>query len=162
MPIVDFDKLPADARLWVFAADKPLVDGRARELLDEVDAFLAQWKAHGHPLRCGRAWRNSRFLAIGVDQSTAGASGCSIDGLFRALQRIQPALGASLLPSGRVFWRNGDGEIVMGERSEFTRLAKAGAIGARTPVFDTTLVTAGAWRDSFECLAGESWHKTLF
>ena len=161
MPIVDFKQLPADAQLWVFAADKPLVDESAHTLLEEVDAFLAQWKAHGHALRCGRAWRDARFLAIGVDQSTAGASGCSIDGLFRTLQRLQPVLGASLLPAGQVYWRDAGGEIKNCDRAEFARLAKTGLVGAATPVFDTTLVTAGAWRDTFERPAGESWHHRL-
>jgi hypothetical protein len=161
MPVVNFELLPADAQLWVFAADKPLAEGSTRTLLEEVDAFLAQWKAHGHPLRCGREWRDARFLAIAVDQSTAGASGCSIDGLFRTLQTLQPVLGASLLPAGKVFWRDGGGEIKSGDRAEFARLAKAGVISTSTTVFDTTVVSAGGWRDSFERPAGESWHRTL-
>jgi hypothetical protein len=161
MPIVDFGLLPPDAQLWVFAADKPLIEGSASTLLAEVDAFLAQWNAHGHPLRCGREWRDGRFLAIAVDQSTAGASGCSVDGLFRALQRLQPALGASLLPAARVFWRDESGEVRSGDRDEFIRLANTGAIGPTTPVFDTTLVTAGDWRTAFERPAGSSWHHRL-
>ena len=47
---------------------------------DGVDAFLDQWNAHGSALTCAREWRDDRFLAIGVDQSTAGASGCSASG----------------------------------------------------------------------------------
>jgi hypothetical protein len=161
MPTVDFDSLPTDARVWVFAADTPLAQGGAHALLQEVDAFLAQWNAHGHPLRCACAWRDERFLAVGVDQSTAGASGCSIDGLFRALQRIQPALGASLLPAGRVFWRDAAGEIRTGDRAEFVRLAAAGTVTDATPVFDTAVTTAVQWREAFELPAERTWHGEL-
>ena len=31
-----------------------------------ADAYLLQWKAHGHPLTCARDWREERFLVIGV------------------------------------------------------------------------------------------------
>ena len=80
MPRVVFESLPDDARVWVFGAANAL-DDRARErLLSAVDEYLDQWHAHGAALVCARDWRDDRFLAIGVDQSTAGASGCSIDG----------------------------------------------------------------------------------
>lgn len=161
MPIVAFDLLPSDARVWVFAADQPIADPGAQTLLTAVDAFLAQWNAHGDALRCARAWRDERFLAIGVDQATAGASGCSIDGLFRTLQGLQPALGASLLPAGRVYWRDDTGAVQTAARADFARLAKTGAIRGSTPVFDTAVTTAKEWRDEFERPAQESWHAAL-
>src|SRR5215218_2023 len=110
MPSVPFETLPDDARLWVFASAEPLDDERSAALLAEVDRFLGGWAAHGELLRAARDWRDDRFLAVGVDQSTAGASGCSIDGLFRRLQALQPTLGTTLLGgAGRVYWRDADG-----------------------------------------------------
>jgi hypothetical protein len=161
MPVVAFDSLPPDARVWVFAADAALNAEAEIKLLGEVDAFLAQWNAHGHPLRCARAWRDGRFLAIGVDQTAAGASGCSIDGLFRVLKQVQPALGASLLPGPRVYWRDAGGAITSAARPEFVRLATSGAVSATTSVFDTSLTSAADWRERFERPAGESWHGEL-
>ena len=104
MPLVPFHTLPDDARLWVFGASDPIKGERALPLLAAVDEWLANWKAHGEPLTCARDWRDDRFLGIGVDQSTAGASGCSIDALFRVLQDLQGTLGTSLLGGGRVFF----------------------------------------------------------
>ena len=78
MPCVPFEQLPDDARVWVFGAAAPIDDVDSRKLLAAVDTFLVQWKAHGHPLTCGRDWRDDRFLAIGGDQRTEGASGCSM------------------------------------------------------------------------------------
>src|SRR5678815_5444615 len=86
MPRIDFSLLPDDARLWIFAAAEPVIGDRAALLLARVDAYLEQWKAHGSPLTCSRDWREERFLAIAVDQQSTGASGCSIDALFRILQ----------------------------------------------------------------------------
>src|SRR4051812_43908654 len=102
MPRVPFDSLPSDARVWVFGAASELTPTASDRLLGAVDDFLAQWNAHGSPLASGRELRDNRFLAIGVDQSTEGASGCSIDGLFRTLARLEPELGTSLLGGGRV------------------------------------------------------------
>jgi hypothetical protein len=105
MPLTSFDKLPDDARVWIFGAAAPVDHVDAAKLLAVVDTFLEQWKAHGHPLTAARDWRDERFLVIGVDQRTEGASGCSIDGLFRALQDLERAVGASLVGGGLVFFR---------------------------------------------------------
>lgn len=161
MPTVPFRSLPDDARLWVFAASDPITGQRADRLLAAVDEWLADWKAHGEPLTCARDWREDRFLAIGVDQSTAGASGCSIDALFRVLQDLQGALGTSLLGGGRVFYRDREGKITTTDRGTFASRAASGDLDADTLVFDTSVTTAAAYRSSFMRRAGESWHRDL-
>ena len=110
MPVVHFDSLPPDARVWVFASDRSLEGADAMLLLREVDAWLEQWKAHGAPLRSARDWREDRFLAIGVDPTAEQASGCSIDALFRRLQDLERQLDSSLVAGGRIFYRAPDGQ----------------------------------------------------
>src|SRR5688572_30211263 len=121
MPRVSFDMLPADARVWVFGAANALAPAASDRLLAAVDDFLAQWNAHGSPLVCAREWRDDRFLAVGVDQSTAGASGCSIDGLFRTLARLEPQLGTTLLGGGRLYYRDATGQVQTTTRPVFGR-----------------------------------------
>ena len=161
MPLVSFDSLPDDSRVWVFAADPPLQDAGAEQLLDDVERFLSGWQAHGEPLRTGYDWRECRFLTIAVDQSTAGASGCSIDGLYRTLRALEPVLGSSLVAGGRVFYREASGAVAGVSRETFGDLASAGAIGRSTRVFDTTLTTLGDWRKRFEIPLAKSWHAQL-
>jgi hypothetical protein len=161
MPLTEFAALPDDARAWVFGATAPLDEIDAAKLLAAVDAFLFQWKAHGHPLTCARQWRDERFLVIGVDQRTEGASGCSIDGLFRTLQSLEKAVGASLVGGGNVFFKDALGLVHGIPRADFELLSKQGQVGAATPVFDTTVTTIGDYRARFERPAGESWHAAL-
>jgi hypothetical protein len=161
MPLVPFDTLPEDARVWVFGASTSL-DERAEHLLaHDVDAYLVQWRAHGAPLTVARAFTEGRFLTVAVDQRTAGASGCSIDGLYRALQDAERATGASLVSGGRVFYRDASGAVHGATQDEFAELAAAGIIKPDTIVFDTTVQTLGDWRARFEKKAAESWHARL-
>jgi hypothetical protein len=162
MPTIPFDALPDTARVWVFAADRPVTGERAERLLAEVDRFLAAWHAHGHPLSCARDWRDDRFLTVGVDQSEAHASGCSVDGLFRAFRALEPAIGATMLGSGNVYFRDpGTGAVHAVSRAEFAELAAAGTITDDTRVFDPTVTSLGEWYDHFETEVGRSWHAQL-
>lgn len=161
MPLVSFSSLPASARVWVFAADRPLAEPQVDMLLAEVDAYLAQWRAHGHPLTVAREWRDDRFLMIAVDQTDAYASGCSIDGLFRSLRELEARLGAALVGSGRVHFRDETGVIRTVTRDEFSRLGESGVVNRHTRVFDPTVATAGEWRERFETEAERSWHAAV-
>jgi len=161
MPLAQIEDLPDSSRTWVFGADHDLDEGATDLLLRDVDRFLSQWHAHGSPLTAARDWRNRRFLTIAVDQSTAGASGCSIDGLFRSLKALEPRLGASMVTSGLIFYRDGKGRVQSVDRERFATLGSEGEIGPHAKVFDPTVTTLGEWRARFELDASDSWHAKL-
>lgn len=161
MPLVPFETLPDDARVWVFAGDRPITGSDATRLLDAVDAYLARWKAHGEPLTVARTFTEDRFLTVAVDQRASHASGCSVDGLFRTLKEVERDAGVSLVGAGRVHYRDADGSVRSVERGDFGDLAAAGRVAADTPVFDPTVTTLGEWRKRFEARVGESWHAQL-
>lgn len=148
---------PDSARIWTFAAERPVTGAAEARLLAAVDDFVSHWQAHGTPLRATREWRDSRFLVIAVDPTEAQASGCSIDGLFRTLRRIEGELGVTLVAGGRVFYRDEDGTVRTVPRATVRDLVASGAITATTRVLDTSLTRLADWRARFEVPAAESW-----
>lgn len=161
MPLVPFDSLPDSSRIWIFGSDRPVTGDAATKLLSEVDKFLEAWRAHGEPLRCGRMWAENRFLVVGVDQSTANASGCSIDGLFRVLQALEREIDARLVGGGRVYYRDHHGVPQCITRAELDALVANRTIGPDTIVFDTSIVDLGEWRERFERPARKTWVAEL-
>lgn len=161
MPNVSFDTLPSSARVWVFGAAAPVVGAALEQLLRIVDDHLRDWRAHGTPLVCARVWRDDRFLAIAVDEAATGASGCSIDGLFRTLAGAESQIGTSLVGGDMIFWRDTAGTVQMATRSAFVAAAANKLVVTDTSVFDTAVTTVGEWRSQFERPARESWHARL-
>jgi len=161
MPLLSFDALPDDARVWVFASGAPLGAEAEGELLTAVDTFLAQWKAHGAPLTVGRDWSEHRFLTIGVDISQEAASGCSIDGLFRVLRGLESTVGTTLVAGGTVYYRDAAGDVVAVDRETFSERGARGEVTTETPVFDLTVASAADRRGRFETVAGNTWHRSL-
>jgi len=161
MPVVPFSDLPSDARVWLFGAAAPVDDVDEQRVLATVDAFLGAWKAHGQPLYAARDWRDGRFLAVAVDTSREGASGCSIDGLFRALKGIEGGIGTTLLDNSLVYYRDADGYVHAVSRVDFTHLAKDGDVGPGTSVMDLSITDVASYRARFERRAADSWHAGL-
>jgi hypothetical protein len=161
MPVVPFETLPDASRIWIFGSDRPLSEEGTTTLLKGVEEHLTNWKAHGEPLTVGSQFRDKRFLVVGVDQSTAGATGCSIDGLFRVLQALEAKVGATLVGGGRVFYRGADSAVFSATRNEIPALVSNGAIGKDTVVFDTSITDLGNFRSGFEKRAKESWIRDM-
>jgi hypothetical protein len=162
MPRISFDQLPPDARLWIFAAERPLTAAESKRVLEETDAFIYQWAAHGVPLTAGRELRHDQFVLVGVDERAAGVSGCSIDALVRRMQQLESVLGLELVNNAPVLYREGDA-IERVSRERFQELAASGTVGPTTRVFDNTLtrvgdLLAGKW----EVKAADAWHATFF
>lgn len=160
MPITTFDSLPDNARVWVFGSATPLSREERSALLERVNDFLADWKAHGDPLTAAQNFSEDRFLTIAVDQNTAHASGCSIDGLFRSLKELEQEMGTSLLDRSLVYYSDHSG-IHAVSRDEFSRLAIDAEVTGDTTVFDPTVASMGEWRARFESKAADSWHAGL-
>lgn len=162
MPRLPFDQLPDSARLWVFAAARPLTADEQQQLLAAVDDFLDQWNAHRVPLDCARDLRDAQFLLVGVDEEAAGVSGCSIDSLVRTMKALGQHLDVELLDHASVFYRDAQA-VRRVSRDEFAGAAARGEVTPETTVFDNTVGTAGALRKGrWEAPASTTWHGRAF
>jgi len=162
MPRVPFDRLPDDARVWIFGAERELTPDEQAQLVGDVDRFLDQWTAHKAPLPAGRDLRYDRFLLVAVDERSAGVSGCSIDALVRRMRDLQAEMGVELVNHAPVLFRRGDA-IARVPREEFAALAARGDVTLETTVFDNTLQQLGEVRTGrWEVPARESWHGRAF
>lgn len=161
MPVIPFSDLPGASRVWLFGAAAPIDEIDERRVLAAVDSFLITWQAHGQPLFAARDWRDGRFLAIGVDTAREGASGCSVDGLFRVLKGIESGIGTTLLDNSLVYYRDGAGFVHGVTRDDFATLARGGHVSPDTWVMDLSLTDVASYRATFERRAGDSWHAAL-
>ncbi len=71
--------LSPNSRVWIYHADRVLSNTETEQLDAEVLAFCQEWASHGSMLRATGKVLLNRILVLMVDESMAGASGCSID-----------------------------------------------------------------------------------
>ena len=156
MPRIDLNRLSDDARIWIFGISPPLDAARSARMLQQVDAFLDEWAAHGVPVTSARELRDGAFLVIAVDKD-AETSGCSIDRMFGLLRQFERDFGVAILDPNRVFVRGSDGGVHAVTRAQFRDSGDP-----HTIVYDTLAerlgeVRAGRWVRKAE----ESWHRSL-
>lgn len=80
---VAFQQMPDHSRVWVYQANRPLIDIE----IEQVGAYLINemdlWAAHGVPLNASFEIRFNQVFIIAVDEDVNEASGCSIDASTR-------------------------------------------------------------------------------
>lgn len=155
--LVDFESLPDDARIWVYQCNRTFSDDEITEVRSLLDEFLTQWTAHGQNLKAGYQTPYSRFIIIGLDQSEASASGCSIDASVHFIQALEKRFNVDLLDKMNVSYKQGE-FVAYKPLKDFKRMAKEKAVSKKTVVFNNLVATKAEYIDHWEVPASESWH----
>ena len=155
--LVDFKSLPDSARIWIYQSNRSFSESELEELNESLSAFITQWTAHGSDLRAGFEIRYKRFIIIGLDQSLASASGCSIDASVHFIQGLEQKFSVDLLDKMNVSYKQGEFVAYKGLK-EFKKMAKERAVSKNTIVFNNLVATKGEYEDAWEVPASESWH----
>jgi hypothetical protein len=155
--------LPNHARVWLFAAERPLTLEEHEFTCARLSHFVAEWKAHGTKLAADAIVLHNRFVVIAVDEENQNATGCSVDTCMHEMQAISKAIQVDFFNRLQVVYRDADnGLVVSSTLAHFKEMIAEGDVHAETPVFDTTLQTLGQLRTAFEVPAKNTWLNKFF
>src|ERR1700749_1742248 len=96
-----------NSRVWIYQSDKKLADAEVQQIQQNLDAFTTQWTAHNPQLKAKAEVRYNRFLILIVDESQAGASGCSIDKSVNFMQHLERQFNINLFDRFNLAYRDG-------------------------------------------------------
>ena len=103
--LVNFNTIPEESRIWIYAAEQKLTNKQENYILESISDHLNNWEAHKIPLTAGVTILESHFIVVVLDDSKNGASGCSIDTLQNTIQNLEKELSISLLNRLNIFCR---------------------------------------------------------
>jgi hypothetical protein len=136
---IDFEKLPEDARIWVYLADKNLAESEMNAVGDYLKIGMQTWAAHGEPLIGGFTFLENLFLIIGVDQKAHLPSGCSIDASTRWIKEINAKFGIDFLTRAIVVNNTNSLEIL--PVFQIKQYVEKGLIQANSVIYDQQIST---------------------
>ncbi|MCB0372589.1 MAG: ABC transporter ATPase [Muricauda sp.] len=156
--LVDFNELPDHSRIWIYQSNRSFTESEQEEIQQSVAEFIQQWTAHGSDLHAGFEMKYNRFIIIGLDQTNASASGCSIDASVHFMQMLEQKFQVELMDRMNVSFKQGE-YIAYKPLKDFKKMAKDKAVSANTIVFNNLVATKQEYLDSWEVPASESWHS---
>jgi hypothetical protein len=153
-----FQHFPPETRVWIYQSNKPFSEAMQPELRQHVDQFAQHWVSHNQQLRAHGDVLHGRFILLAVDESQAGASGCSIDKSVHFLQQLGGTLRVDLFDRMTFAWMEND-EVKTANSEEFAELYREGKINDETLVFDNLVKTKLELEENWLKPLNKSWHK---
>ena len=151
---------PAEAKLWIFMAERTLNKVETDVVIMYMTQFIPQWKAHGDALKAGYELIKNQFIVVTVDETPAAASGCSIDSLTRFIKEIEQKTGVIFTNRMLVAYREND-IIKTDKLSDFRQKVKSGEIKDDALIYNNGVATLNDFWDNWEKPLKESWAKSL-
>lgn len=158
--IVDFKDLPDSSRVWIFQANRSFNEDELEQIQPKILAFLKDWTAHGQALQAAFEIRYNRFIVLGLDESQASASGCSIDKSVHFIQSLEKEYNVDLLDKMNVSFKSGE-FVAHKPLLDFKKMVKQKAVSPQTIVFNNLVNTKAEYKELWEVPITESWHNRL-
>jgi len=154
------DKMPADARVWVYQSNRALTEQEVKELKAEGEKFVSGWSAHGAALNASFDVLYDRFIVLAVDEKQALASGCSIDKSVHFIKQLEQQLNLNLFDRMQVAYKKGE-ELLACSLAEFEKLAVAQEVDENTIVFNNMVSSKAAFDTEWEVPVKKSWQSRV-
>ena len=149
------------AKIWIYQASKTFNNEQISQLRLKLLDFTNGWTAHNQQLQAGFEIKYNRFIILTVDESQAGASGCSIDKSVHLMKQIEQEFNIDLFDRFNIAWKEGD-FVKSASREEFEELIREGIINSETIVFNNLVPTYSAYLNNWEIPFKNSWHSKVF
>lgn len=156
--IRDLIALEDTSRVWVYQADREFTYEELDDIRPRIFDFLESWTSHNQSLMTYGNVFHKRFLAVFVDESISGASGCSIDKSVHFVESLGSIYNVDFF-SRLDFCYMQEEAIYQIKSSELSKKVKAGDITHDTLFFNNLVKTKGEFLSSWIKPLEVSWHK---
>jgi hypothetical protein len=149
------------SRVWVYQSDREFTAPEVEAIQQQLDAFTAQWKAHGHQLDAKANVVYNFFIIFVVDEGTANATGCSIDASVRIIKELEQSYNVDLLNRFNMGYKV-DEKVIVTNKEDFETLINIKKVTPKTVVFNNMVQTLDELENKWEVPFEKSWHNSVF
>ena len=149
--------LAPTSRVWIYQSNRAFNDNEAAEIKQHISHFAQQWISHNQQLKAYGDLLHHQFLVLMVDESIAGASGCSIDKSVHFMKAIEEKYGVNLFDRLQ-FAYMADDRVLTASKTAFKTRYQNGEINDNTLVFDNLVDNKADFDRNWLKPLKESWH----
>lgn len=155
--LVNAGQYSPSSRLWIYLAERPLTAQECAWVEGELKQFTNTWTAHNEALKATAEIWNQQAILLLVDESQAGASGCSIDKSVRFLEQLGASLKIDLFDRMRFAWIDEQGNVRFNTLQELPSLVEAGIIQQESLMINTLVKTLKEMEEQWLVPLHSSW-----
>lgn len=149
------------SRVWIYQADRELSIIEVEELNIILNSFVESWTAHNQQLKATYEIKYNRFITLIVDETQAGASGCSIDKSVHLMKDLEMKFQINLFDRFNIAYKVND-TVYNTSRAGFEELINQGSINQNTIVFNNLVNTYKDYLENWETTFENSWNQKVF
>lgn len=150
------------SKVWIYPSSRRLTDDETVFVKTQLLQFCKNWTAHNQALAASAEVFENRLVILAVDESQAGASGCSIDKSVHFLERLGESVGADFFDRMTFGWLDSaSGEVKFGGTTALSEAVRSGEISANTLMLNTLAQNRAEVLEKFWLPFEQSWHRRL-
>lgn len=150
-----------ESRVWVYMSNRPFTGDESDSIEAALTEFCRDWTAHGSQLHAEGEVRYNQFIVLMVDESAAGASGCSIDKSVHFIQTIERKYQVQLFNRLLVGWMNGN-SIQVAPLNQLQQYIDSNVLRDETLVFNNAVTTKKELDKNWMLPFSKSWLASRF
>lgn len=154
------NKLDDNSRVWIYQANREFTIDEQVEIAHELTTFITNWTAHQKDLKASFEILLNRFIAIMVDESNIGATGCSIDKCLHFIQKLEQKYKIILTDRLLLAYKEND-EIKTLPKNVFEESLQSGKLNADTIVFNNLISKKSELQSAWQVPIKNSWHSVM-
>lgn len=143
------NNLSPESRVWVYASNRIFTEQEAANINKALKEYTGQWKAHQMPLAADGSVLFNCFVVLMVDESMAGASGCSIDNSVRFIKNLGSELQVDFFDRLKLYYLDSNNLLNIVSFVQAAELYKNGVIDEHTTVFNHLVHTKATFESSW-------------
>lgn len=158
--MTDYNLMSPDSKVWIYQSNLRFTDEEIEEIDTQIKNFVTQWVSHNNALKAyGKLYLN-RFIILMVDESQAGASGCSIDKSVHFIKAMGFHHGVDFFDRMNFAYKIGE-ELQTAHRDKFANLYQNGEINDSTLVYNNLVKDKKEFENSWVIPLKNSWHARM-
>ena len=138
-----FDGFSDESRVWLYTANRAITPTEAHFVQENLEHFASSWKAHSTPLKAKACLLDEYTIAFVVDQTTANASGCSVDSSVRFVKELGKELNIDFFNRLNVVVEDANGNKTLHAYRKLKELTQSTYYN---PLVDTLKALKTNWR----------------
>ena len=150
--------MPENSRVWVYQSNREFSPSETNEIIEAATEFVSGWTAHDNKLKASFDVRYNRFVILSVDESQAGASGCSIDKSLKFIKDLEEHFKVKLLDRMAFAYKKNE-KVHSCSSVEFGNMVEEGLLNDYTTVYNNLVSNIADLKSKWEVPLKDSWHK---